>query len=123
LCFDKEDTLAYSSLQELINDGYELSDTEETLLKYWNDVLFEIKRTEEYKKIISTYPKFRFGLWQVMEEINVKIDSGRKNRQGEPVLVYKYANLNTAIKTLDTAIKTYYEINLIPLLFKYELIK
>ena len=123
LCFDKEDTLAYSSLQELINDGYELSDTEETLLKYWNDVLFEIKRTEEYKKIISTYPNFRFGLWQVMEEINVKIDSGRKNRQGEPVLVYKYANLNTAIKTLDTAIKTYYETNLIPLLFKYELIK
>jgi len=123
LCFDKEDTLAYKSLQELINAGYELSDMEEMLLKYWNDVLFETKRTEEYKKIISTYPNFRFGLWQIIEEINIKIDSGRKSRQGEPVLVYTYANLNTAIKTLDTAIKTYYETNIIPLLFEYELIK
>ena len=123
LCFDKEDTLAYNSLQEFINNGYELLEIEESLLKYWNDVVFEIKRTEEYKKTIKQYPNFRFGLWQIMEEINIKIDSGRKNRQGEPVLVYKYANLNTAIKTLDTTIKTYYDAYIIPLLFKYELIK
>ena len=123
LCFDKEDTLAYNSLQEFINNGYELLEAEENLLKYWGDVLFEIKRTEEYKKVIKQYPDFRFGLWQIMEDINIKIDSGRKNRQGEPVLVYKYANLNTAIKTLDTTIKAYYETYIIPLLFKYELIK
>ncbi len=123
LCFDKEDTLAYNSLQDFINDGYELLEVEENLLKYWGDVIFEIKRTEEYKKVIKQHPDFRFGLWQIMEEINIKIDSGRKNRQGEPVLVYKYANLNTAIKTLDTTIKTYYETYIVPLLFKYELIK
>lgn len=123
LCFDKEDTLAYNSLQDFINNGYELLEAEENLLKYWGDVLFEIKRTEEYKKVIKQYADFRFGLWQIIEDINIKIDSGRKNRQGEPVLVYKYANLNTAIKTLDTTIKAYYEIYIIPLLFKYELIK
>lgn len=123
LCFDKEDTLAYNSLQDFINNGYELLEAEENLLKYWGDVLFEIKRTEEYKKVIKQYPDFRFGLWQIIEDINIKIDSGRKNRQGEPVLVYKYANLNTAIKTLDTTIKAYYETYIIPLLFKYELIK
>lgn len=123
LCFDKEDTLAYNSLQNLINEGYELLEVEENLLKYWSDVIFEIKRTEEYKKAIKQYPDFRFGLWQIKEDINIKIDSGRKNRQGEPVLVYKYANLNTAIKTLDTTIKAYYETYIIPLLFKYELIK
>ena len=123
LCFDKEDTLAYNSLKDFINNGYELSEAEENLLKYWNDVVFEIKRTEEYKKVIKQYPDFRFGLWQIMEDINIKIDSGRKNRKGEPVLVYKYANLNTAIKTLDTTIKMYYETYIVPLLFKYELIK
>ncbi|MBQ3506532.1 MAG: hypothetical protein IJA89_07170 [Clostridia bacterium] len=123
LCFDKEDTLAYNSLQEFINDGYELLEIEENLLKYWSDVIFEIKRTEEYKKALKQCPDFRFGLWQIMEEINIKIDSGRKNRQGEPIFVYKYANLNTAIKTLDTTIKTYYEEYIIPLLFKYELVK
>ncbi len=123
LCFDKEDTIAHNSLHELINSGYGLSDMEEMLLKYWNDVLFETKRTEEYKKIINMYPDFRFGLWQIMDEINIKIDSGRKNRRGEPVLVYKYSNLYTAIGTLNNTIKTYYETNIIPLLFKYELIK
>lgn len=123
LCFDKKDTLAYNSLQEFINDGYKLLEIEEDLLKYWGDVIFEIKRTEEYKKAIEQYPDFRFGLWQIMEEINIKIDSGRKNRQGESIFVYKYTNLNTAIKTLDTTIKTYYDTHIIPLLFKYELIK
>ncbi|MGN1040826.1 MAG: hypothetical protein ACI4QL_05300 [Candidatus Fimimonas sp.] len=123
LCFDKEDTLAYHSLQTFIDDGCELLEIEENLLKYWNDVVFETKRTEEYKNAIKQCPDFRFGLWQIMEEINVKIDSGRKNRQGEPVLVYKYANLNTAIKTLDTTIKTYYDTYILPLLFKYELLK
>lgn len=123
LCFDKNDTIAYISLQSLINSGCELLEIEENLLKYWNDVLFEVKRTEEYKNIIKNNPDFRFGLWQIMEEINIKIDSGRKNRQGESVLVYKYANLNTAIKTLDATIKMYYETYIMPLLFQYELIK
>ncbi len=123
LCFDKNDTIAYTSLQSLINEECELLEIEENLLKYWNDVLFEVKRTEEYRNIIKNNPDFRFGLWQIMEEINIKIDSGRKNRQGEAVLVYKYANLNTAIKTLDATIKMYYETHIIPLLFQYELIK
>lgn len=123
LCFDKFDTIAYRSLQNFIDSGYELTEIEEDLLKYWNDVIFEIKRTEEYKQAIKSNSNIRYGLWQIMEEINIKIDSGRKNRQGEPVLVYKYANLNTAIKTLDTMIKQYYETNIIPKLFQYELIK
>lgn len=123
LCFDKEDTIAYNSLQELIDEGYALSDIEERLLKYWNDVLYETKRTDEYNKLIKTNQNYRFGLWQIMEEINIKIDSGRKNRRGEPVLVYKYSHLYTVIGNLNNAIKTYYETNIIPLLFKYELIK
>lgn len=123
LCFDKEDTLAYNSLQELINNGYKLSNTEERLLKYWKDVLFEVKRTDEYTQMIQDNPNYRFGLWQIAQQINVKIDSGRKNRRGKAVFVYKYANLNTAIKTLDTAIKSYYDDKILPLLFKYELLK
>ena len=106
-----------------MREGYELLEIEADLLKYWSDVFFEMKRTEEYQTAIKQNFNFRFGLWQIMEEINIKIDSGRKNRKGEPVLVYKYANLNTAIKTLDTSIKIYYDTYIIPLLFKYELIK
>ncbi|MDE7083151.1 MAG: hypothetical protein K2O89_05540 [Clostridia bacterium] len=123
LCFDKEDTLAYKSLEAYINAGITLTDKELTLFKYWKDVLFEVTKTDEYKFLISQNINYRLGLWQIMEEINIKIDSGRKDRKGEPVFVYKYSALNTEIKKLDTTLKNYYEREIIPLLFKYELIK
>ena len=121
LCFDRDDTMASKALQELINDGIELSETEKTLLKYWkNDVLFEAEKTDEFKKANK---KVRFGLWQIMQDINIKIDSGRVDKKGNPVYVYKYTALNTEIKKLDDALKRYYTHDIIPLLFKYQLIK
>ena len=121
ICFDRDDTLAWKALQDLIKSGCALSETESTLLKYWkNDVLFEASKTEEYKKANK---KTRFGLWQIMQEINIKIDSGRVDKKGNPVLVYKYTALNTEIKKLDDALKRYYSEEIIPFLFEYQLIK
>lgn len=123
LCFDKEDTLAWISLQEFISQGVILSDAEETLLKYWNDVLFEAKKTEEYKNAVNKNKDIRYGLWQIIEELNLKVDSGRVDRKGQPIFVYKYSALNTEIKKLDNSLKKYYADEIIPLLFRYELIK
>lgn len=120
LCFDREDTLAWNTLQKYLNDGLKLSETEQTLLKYWRDVLFEASKTDEYK---VANKKVRYGLWQIMQELNVKIDSGRKDKKGNPVMTYKYNALNSEIKKLDDALKNYYANDIIPLLFKYELIK
>lgn len=120
LCFDREDTLAWKALQKLLNDGLELSEIEQTLLKYWRDVLFEASKTDEYK---SANKKFRYGLWQIMQELNIKIDSGRKDKKGNPVMVYKYNALNSEIKKLDDALKHYYNTEIVPMLFKFELIK
>ncbi len=120
LCFDREDTLAWQSLQNFLKDGLELSETEQTLLKYWKDVLFEASKTDEYK---SANKEIRYGLWQIMQELNIKIDSGRKDKKGNPVMTYKYNALNSEIKKLDDALKNYYSTDIIPLLFKYELIK
>ncbi len=120
LCFDREDTLAWQSLQEYLKDGLELSEIEETLLKYWRDVLFEASKTDEYK---AADKKVRYGLWQIMQELNIKIDSGRKDKKGNPVMVYKYNALNSEIKKLDDALKNYYSNEIIPMLFEYELIK
>lgn len=120
LCFDREDTLTWQALQEYLKDGLELSEIEETLLKYWRDVLFEASKTDEYK---VSDKKVRYGLWQIMQEINIKIDSGRKDKKGNPVMVYKYNALNSEIKKLDDALKHYYSNEIIPMLFKYELIK
>lgn len=120
LCFDREDTLAWEALQGFLKDGLVLSETEQTLLKYWKDVLFEVSNTDEYK---NSNKNVRYGLWQIIDEINTKIDSGRKNKKGKPVMVYKYNALNSEIKKLDDALKNYYSNEIIPLLFKYELIK
>ncbi|MDR0855933.1 MAG: hypothetical protein LBM78_00820 [Clostridiales bacterium] len=60
---------------------------------------------------------------QDVEELNVQIDSGRIDRGGKPIMVYKYTTLNTEIKKLDTALKHYYDADIIPQLFAYELIK
>lgn len=123
LCFDKEHTLAYIAKKAYVSDGYVLSDIEDRLLKYWSDVLYETRHTEEYINMIRKMPDLRLGLWQIMEEINIRIESGRKDKKGKPIMIYKHNNLNTAINTLDREIKSYYEKDLLPLLFKYELVK
>lgn len=77
LCFDRKDTLAWAKLNEFIQKGEVLSEDESTLLKYWEDVLFEAKRTTEYAYSLNQNSQFRFGLWQIMQELNIKIPSGR----------------------------------------------
>ncbi len=123
LCFDNEDTLAYVKLQNFIKDGLTLNEQEQTLMKYWNDVLFEAKKTDEYKTEVSKNPDVRYGLWQISEELNVPKNTGRFNKKGEPIFVKKYPALNTEINKLNDALKNYYDNELKPLLFKYELLK
>jgi hypothetical protein len=119
LCFDRDDTLASIELQKFIDNGLVLNDDEQTLLKYWGDVLFEAKKTQEYKNMPSNW---RLGFWQIKEEINIKIEQGL-NRKGEPNIVPKYPILNTEVIKLEQAVKRYYNNFLIKLLFKYELVK
>jgi len=100
-----------------------MSDREKTLYKYWKDVVFEAVKTDEYKAAYTKTSNMRYGLWQISEELNVQIDSGRKDRRGNVVYIYKYATLNTEINKLDNALKQYFNEEIIPLLFKYELLK
>jgi len=122
LCFDKKDTLAWNTLEEYkkVNP---LSDKERVLLKYWEDVLFEASNTEEYKNRNNENEEFRYGLWQIKDEINIKIDTGRRNRQGEIVLDLKYPILNSEIIKLENELKKYYKNELVKQLFQYELLK
>ena len=123
LTFDKEDTLAWVALQKFEAEGYGLSDTEKALLKYWGDVLFETRKTDEYKAACSENSNIRYGLWQIMVEINTKIDTGRLDKKGNPIFIPKWPSLNSEIKKLNDNLKVYYEESIIPDLFKYELIK
>ncbi len=111
LCLDG-DTLAARELAK-----FDLSKTETVLCKYFADVKFEACMAEEYDST-KTY-----GAWQINEELNIKIPSGRKDKHGKDILVRKYPKLNTEIEKLKAELAKYYETEIIPDLFKYQLIK
>ena len=96
---------------------FNLSKTENVLCKYFADVMFEARMTEEYDNTKS------YGTWQINEELNIKIPSGRKDKHGKDILVRKYPKLNTEIEKLKSELAKYYETEIIPDLFKYQLIK
>jgi hypothetical protein len=124
LCFHGEDTLASRAMKDFEISGlYGLDSTEKALMGYWKDVLREAANTDEYKETIKQYGHTKYGLWQIMEEINLKVPSGQKNRYGKDIMKRKYPSLNTEIDKLKNALKKYYELDIIPRLFYYELIK
>ncbi len=115
LCFDG-DTLAKKTMQDFIDKGYKLSDTEKDLLNEFNEILEFVKTTEEYQA------DFKYGLYQIDEEINIKIEQG-VNANGEPKMAFKYGDLNNQIKAFKVKIKEYYKEQLVDVLFEYEFLK
>lgn len=119
LCFDNLDgktTIACQKLDEFITNGYELSDDEKALFEKWNAILQKVKDTDEYD------PKLTYGLYQIDEEINIKIEQGTK-KDGTPNMVTKYGDLNNLIKDFKAMIKSYYLSNIVKMLFEYEFLK
>ena len=119
ICFDNlngKTTLAYQALQAFIANGYELSDEENALFDKWNAILQELESTAEYD------PDYTYGLYQIDEEVNIKIQQGFK-KNGDPNMVTKYGDLNNLIKEMKAMLKTYYMNNLVETLFEYEFLK
>lgn len=119
LCFDnldKKTTLAREKLDKFIENGYILSDEEKAMFDKWNAILKKVHETDEYNSA------FTYGLYQIDEEINIKVQHGVK-KDGSPNMVTKYGDLNNLIKDLKGMVKTYYLKNLVPTLFEYEFLK
>ena len=87
------------------------------LLQKWREVLELVKKTKEYN------PKFTYGLHQICREINIKVETGDYNKRHEPIMEYKYSDLNDTIKELKEQLKEFYNKYITPNLFKYELLK
>jgi len=113
LCFDM-DTIASKQLARYSD----FDDDEEELKIAWRKILKDAKSTTEYN------PVFKYGVYQIYEEINVldtetykdgKDDNGRN--------VYKYPKLNEKLGNLQKLLKEYYETHIQEKLFKYELLK
>ncbi len=119
LCFDNLDgktTLAREKLEEFIAKGYVLTYEEQSLFEKWIDILKKVHETDEYN------PEFTYGLYQIDEEINIKVQQGVK-KDGSPNMVTKYGDLNNLIKDLKGMVKNYYLNNLVDTLFEYEFLK
>lgn len=113
--------LTFTDSVKTVADKYlqtvKLTKDEKELIDLFKKIREEIKTTPEYNK------KFTYGTWQIMDEINIKEESGKIGRDGKPVLTYKYPVLNTMILELKRLLRAYYNKHLIKDLFKYELVK
>lgn len=109
LCFN-QNTIADTFLTENMKNH--------KLYILWLDVLSEIKKDiEEYNE------NYKYGLYQIQKDINVKTESGSFTKTGEPIMVLKYPTLDEKIKKLKVELKEFYLKTLQPKLFEYELLK
>ncbi len=105
LCFDN-DTLATNELK-----NRSLTQEEQDLIQLWNLILSLAKETKNYN------PLYKYGVYQISNELNTyKLDEDNNK-------IYDYNELNGYLEVLKNKLKTYYENNISPLLFKYELLK
>lgn len=89
------------------------------LLALWKDVLSEVRsgNKPEYN------PLYKYGLHQIEDEINVRIETGTFDKKGNPKFKKKYAALDEKIDLLKIELKEFFNETIKPKLFLYELIK
>lgn len=111
LCFDitNGDTVASADLAKMVLDV-----DEKALMKLWNDILTEAKRTANYDS------GFTYGMYQITKELNTSHKTGTGRSQQT---VYDYPTLNGYLETLRTNLKAYYKSHITDKMFQYELLK
>lgn len=111
LCLDTTngDTVASADLAKMTLDA-----DEKELMKLWDDILAEAKKTANYDS------KLTYGVYQIAKELNTshRIGTGRSQRT-----VYDYPTLNGYLETLRTNLKAYYKSHITDKMFQYELLK
>ena len=111
LCFDTTngDTVASADLAKMTLDA-----DEKALMKLWDDILAEAKKTANYDS------KLTYGVYQITKELNTSHKTGTGRSQQT---VYDYPTLNGYLETLRTNLKTYYKSHITDKMFQYELLK
>lgn len=111
LCFDTTngDTVASADLAKMTLDA-----DEKALMKLWDDILAEAKRTANYDSRLT------YGVYQITKELNTSHKTGTGRSQQT---VYDYPTLNGYLETLRTNLKTYYKSHITDKMFQYELLK
>ena len=111
LCFDTTngDTVASADLAKMTLDADETA-----LMKLWNDIFAEAKRTANYDSRLT------YGVYQITKELNTSHKTGTGRSQKT---VYDYPTLNGYLETLHANLKAYYKSHITDKMFQYELLK
>lgn len=109
LCLDNSngETIASRDLKDM-----KKNERENILLEQWNKILADARSTNNYD------PQITYGLYQIKVELNTTHRDEETNE-----IIYDYPNLNGNIKALAELVKSYYNEEIVPLLFEYQLLK
>ena len=90
------------------------------LLSSWNKLLIKVKTKTEYQS------NYKYGLYQIEKDINIDVESGRKDKTGKMILIKKYNNsgdVDDLVKQIKKQLEKYREDFIGKKLFKYQLLK
>lgn len=101
------DTLACKKIKTSKLDA-----ADKKMLKAWDTVMFWAKKCKEYNKLTT------YGLYQIFTDLDTSyVDEETGN------IVWNYVELHSALQVIKNLIKEYYNSEIVPMLFKYELLK
>ena len=87
------------------------------LKRKWDLVLNEAQKCKEYNS------KFKYGLAQIINDLNLSDEINIVNKKGEKETAKRYPKLDEQIKSLKSELKTFYDTYIAPKCFQYELLK
>lgn len=108
LCMDTTHgpTIASEDLKQLI-----CGNTEQAIMELWNTLMNAVKQTDEYDSSLT------YGVYQIFADI----DTSYKDENGKTV--WNNIEVHSALQTLKTLAKDYYNSKIVPTLFEYEFLK
>lgn len=109
LCLDNTNgkTIASYDLSHM-----QMNEREKALVEQWEKILMDAKHTANY------HSEYTYGLYQIKVELNTT----HQNEETHET-IYDYPNLNGNIRTLADLVKSYYNEEIVPTLFKYQFLK
>lgn len=108
LCMDTTNgpTVASEDLKNLV-----CGPAEQRILDQWKTLMDAVKQADEYD------PRLTYGVYQIFAEI----DTSYKDDEGKTV--WNNIEVHSALQTLKTLVKEYYNTEIVPTLFEYEFLK
>ena len=109
LCLDgtNGETIALRDIKGLV-----IGDAEKAVLRQWDTVLQWAKRAENYN------PALTYGVYQIFAELDT---SHKDETTGDTV--WENVELHSALQALKGLVKSYYNDEIVPVLFEYEFLK